>query len=447
MYNKAVEFLFNPLSAKLGRHSDRTKNAGFTAAALLLFFIYFLRYSGLADFRYLYYYVVGCVALGVMMLCSVRGPIQPVRFKLPLFIIWLLIGLLQFISGLHNSVDYLPEALLFLVVFPILFILWNNMGFETVFKLLIRACTLSFCFYIAVCFIFFPIEGAHYSGLFTNPNGAAEYLSLVFCCLLFEVFTAESRKKRIWSTVLIGVCTAFLFYSNSRTGQLSAILAFVCFVIMYVVTRGIKDKRFWISCAGVLLSSAVCCLGLYYVFELRGYIPLPVYDNVKNQFYYTGEGFNDFNSIYEVTEAKTAVSGRTADNVSSGRISIWQVFFSKLNLSGHKTGGYLYIPALKRSYSTCHNYVLQFAYDNGIFAGVAVAVYLVYSGINAIIHGLDNKKNVYALFPIIVSVAFGVTAMLSSNTVTFWYILLAYFYFVQGALITRTENAPKETDI
>ncbi len=440
MYNKMAVFLLNPLSHTMERTDEKHKDAIFVAAGLLLFLGYFLCGSGIVNIRYLYYYVVGVAALGLMLVCSLRGPVKPVRFYKSAFAIWLVFGLLQFISGLLNSVDYLPEALLILLAYPMLFVAWNNMGFEKVFKLLIQVCTISFYFFIVVCLMLFPINGAHYSGLFSNPNKAAEYLTLVFCCLLVEIFAGQSVRKSVWNTVLIGICAAFLFYSNSRTGQVSAIFAFLGFTVMFAVTRGLKDRQFWIRCAGILLASAVCCFGLFYVFSLRQYIPLPANDIEKKVFYHIEKDAGGLNSVFEVTKAKTAIGDRSADQVSSGRISIWKVYFKKLNLLGHETGGALYIPARKNFYTTSHNYLLQNAYNHGIFTGIVAAVLMVFLGIKSILYGLKNRIGIYSLMPITITVAFGITSMLASPTISFWYMLLTYYYFVQGPLLTCTET-------
>ena len=125
-----IRFLLKPLAEMMQRFSEKTRERLFIAAGLAIFVINFL-YSGLViQWRYLYTYVICCIFLGIMVLCSLSPDIKPVRLRGALLLPMLGTGAFMLFSGLINNVEYLPEAMLILVAYPVLYICWGNMERE-----------------------------------------------------------------------------------------------------------------------------------------------------------------------------------------------------------------------------------------------------------------------------------------------------------------------------
>ncbi len=414
---------------------ESRKNKAFLFACVGLFILYFVKAANMIGGRYLCYYIVGCVLLGIMMLCSVRKKPVCQRVHKPFFIVWILFGTVQLVSGLINGVEYLPEAGLILLVYPIIFLLWANWGIENAFRLLSKAALISFLIYLPVVTLFFPIEGAHYGGFFSNPNGAAQYLSIVLCCLLMENFSCESsetRFSRAGKVLLFGVCFSLLFYSNSRAGVLSSLIAFLTFMF-FGILKADNKKDVVKKCAVLVCVSAVCVFCVSSILLLFRYIVLLLCGHIEFESGWLRNILSVNREIFNVFFIKSNVAGRTADSISAGRFSIWKVYAQNLNFFGHKPGNALYIPEHQTSFSTSHNFILQQAYDHGVFAGIVALVLNVFGGVLAIKYALC-REGVYALMPVVVIVAFGVVSLFESPTLSVYYIILLYYYFMNGAV-------------
>lgn len=433
MQNKLVLPSLNRLAGFMTRFSDKTKDNTFIFACLLLFVQYLLHGCDILAFGYFFYCILELIILGTMLLCSMPDKLKTVRFT-TLFTAWMLWGALKFISGITVSSYYIPESVLFLVGFPALFFVWTNSDFEHIFILLVRACIYSFWVYLAACFLFFPIS-AQYAGVFTNPNGAGQYLCLVFACLIVDVF-ARPLKESALSIILTGICTALLFYTNSRTGQLSAVASFVVVAVISIIKNGFKNRSFWIKCIMVLLAVTVFCLSLVHIMNLRSLFSLPTYDNSAKVWTSDGKFVENLDEILHVTEIKMSSAGKDLDSYSTGRISIWKEFFYKLNWTGHASTK-LYIPELHKWYGTAHNSILQEAYNHGILTGIATLVVYVMSGIYSIVYALKARDNAYAMLSVSIVAAFGVTSQLASQNTSIYYMLLMYYIFMLSPLIMK----------
>lgn len=442
-----MRVLLNPFSQFMAKFDDKTKDAGFACACWGLIFLYFLRNVGLLDTRYLYCFAAGCFFLGIMILCSMRGDLSAVSIKInkPFFVVWMLYGGLQLVSGIINNVDWLPEAVLILVAYPIFFWVLNSWDVDKAFSIFTKVCAASFVVFLVLCFLFFPLVTAQYTGAFTNQNGAGQYLSVVLCCLMIEIFEGSHSKKGhlICNLILAGAACALLIYTGSRTGMLSVLVAFS----LYMVLRFIKDKKkkeLFKRMAALILVLIVSYFAVAWFFGLRQYLPIPAYDNIEHQFYDLSDDFVGGTEVLKQTSKmnnqKMNLAGKDIDAVSTGRTTIWRVYAEKLNWRGHKTAGPLYvkefekIPWRSNFAGSAHNFQLQQAYNHGILAGIIALVLNVYGGILAVIYAL-KKNGPYSAMPLVVIISFGVTSLLASTTISFYYLILLYYFFMHAPLL------------
>lgn len=441
-----MRILLKPLSRFMAKFDDKTKDIGFVCGYLGLVLLYFLHDWNLLETRYLYSFIVGCFFLGVMILCGIRGDFStvPIEINKPFFAVWMLYGGVQLISGIINTVDWLPEAMLILVAYPIFFWVLNSWNINKAFSILAKACAASLVFYIMICFLLFPVVSAQYAGPFSNPNSVAQYLVVVLCCLMVEVFEgSHSRKGHLFfNIILAGVACALLIYSNSRAGMLSAIVAFLAYIVLQCIKRT-KKKELFKRIAVIVLVSIVSYFAVSWVFSLRQYLPIPAYDNIEHKFYYLSDDLEWDNALEQISQRnsqKMNVTGKDLDAVSAGRTTIWVKYAEKLNWRGHKSQGPIYVKEFEKmsgrsaNVNTTHNFLLQQAYNHGIFAGIISLVLNIYGGVLAVIYAL-KKDGPYSAMPLLIILAFGVVSLLESPTTSFYHLILLHYFFMHAPLL------------
>lgn len=494
-----IRFILSPLSAIMGRLSEKTKDRLFVLAGLGIF-IYFFLYSGsVIRWRYLYSFVICCVLLGVMVLCSIQKDMKPVKLRLPIAVPWLLVGILMFISGLTQNVEYLPEAMLFLVAYPVLFLCWNNMDREKVFRLLIHICRISMLLFLTASFLFAEISTKRYGGIIRNVNSCAFYLALVG---VFQIGVVMYRQRFDWrclgDILLFGAVQAMIYYTNSRSGQLAVIVAAAVGVILYFSTHRITQSlQCVIRIVCCILASVVLMYSLLYIFQLRQYLPLPYYEKVDRVFYFSEmweeklfsqggqyiplEDEQDSNaqnrpegpdpleesfleestqkpgminhaSYQDFRDQKNDTTDKTLDEFTTGRITIWKSYAKDLNLLGHKDVPKVYRENGKKEINSTHMVILSVAYKSGILAGLAYVLLNFASGFLGIWFAIHHRKSKYALIPIMVTLAFGVCSMTGSIDISFNYMLTFYYYltlfplFQKGSLEEKKQLTAETED-
>jgi len=468
-----IRYLLDPLAKIMVRIPQKLKNAGFTAFFLWIIFLYMGRGSGLLKFRYFLFFSLGCVGLGGMILCSLPAHIKPVMFRKTLIIPWLGIGGLMLFSGIIYNMDYLPEALLFLVAYPIVFIVWNQSDSTKIFKQLLRGIELSFWLYVLVCLLFYPVKAVRYSGLFTNVNATAGYLALVAVCLLadclwFEKFTL----RRIRILIAWGICVALLLYTGSRTGMLELAATVAVTATMGFIRIG-KQRKFHYFRNLILIVASVL-LFFYtttYVLQLGYRVKLDTIALMQSVFEEkptaTVPGTEPTVSSTEPTVSPTVptpppttlpvirpedsvgvigdrldTDGRDLNMFSAGRIQIWQGYIKQLNLFGHPDSGTVsfHYDGTTRTYHTTHMTIIQVAYENGIIAGILYLIFNLTAGIYSLLHALRHKDDPYAMIPLMVSVAYGVYSLLANTGISFWYLGTLMYYLVQFPIMAKPQK-------
>ena len=435
--------ILQPLQRLTAGWSDKTKDRVFILCGLCIIFHHFLQAMYIYLYRFLVYFAIDCFFLGIMILCSLRGTLKPVKFRLFPAICWFGIGGWMLLSGILVSENRLPEAVLFLVGYPICFFVWNNMEREKVFSLLSRTCIISFIVYTIINILLYPMGSAQYAGLMLNVNGSCFYLLLVLACLLVELLDHKKcSKKWVLHLVLMGLCVAQIYYTNSRTGYLSAIMTVVFVLVLYFVSHRREKLRFTlVTILACALSIFVCINTAFYLFQVAKLIPdewtewLHLVDIDDSDF------ITDLDGIEDINNDKLSTFGKTLDRISTGRISIWGAFGADLNLFGNVEGKGYFIPILKREAYTTHNTILQFGYESGIPAGVLYLLLNLFSGVYAIIFARRNRGERYALMPFAVTMAFGVMSLFSSLGISFYYMSTFYYYLVQFPLIAKPIEA------
>lgn len=455
MQNLLISRILAPLCLVMGRFSEKQKDRLFVSGGLLIVCLTFLRHSEAVDYRYLYHFTGCCFGMGLMILASLGENLKPIKFRFPFFILLPLFGTLLLISGIINNVNYLPEAVMLLLAYPILFLCWNNTSRTRIFKLLARICKISLLIFAAASWLLDPIARTKYSGIFTNENNAAYFLIIACIGILLDIiYSDKSIRKLIPDLLLLGLGTALNFYTNSRTGTYALYLVVFLGGGMYILRHDKKDALVLLGkLAACLVASFVFVLSLVYVFQVRHWLPLPYFDGEEKGFYTATReelmemfspswmeleyGFFDAQGFFHVTTEKNDASGKDLDAYSTGRLSIWLAFAEDLNLRGHKSVPPKFIPGYNKEFETAHNTCLQFAYESGIPAGITFLIINISSGFATLWFAWKHGKEDYAVAPLMFTAAYGLMSMLGSCSASFGYLATLFYYISEYCVFAR----------
>ncbi len=284
-----------------------------------------------------------------------------------------------------------------------------------------------------------------YPGIFHTVTITAVYLVFVLVLALIRLLSVYREKgciKETWKEIwIVGLATAFLLLTASRTGLLAALI--LC-PLLYIVTSVMEFKDgFWGSIKRFLLFMclticffpmvfAACrivpaVVGKPFVYEIelfedtilpgeewdsRRYITLERYleiavnrvstknvSSIRNE---AEEAQNDLPAVSE-TENPTPV------DYSNGRLDIYKLYLDQLDWKGHEAVGIM--DKNGKAIDHAHNVFIQVAYDFGIGAGIAFLVFFVFAGIRSIYYFLCHKGEETALIPFGVLGVFGICGL------------------------------------
>lgn len=447
-----INRILNPVGKLSRKLHPQARDSLFICGLLILFLQSFVHFSQIITYRYLLSFSIGCLGMGIMFFSLLTGELKPVRFRpLPL-ILFLSFGCTILLSGLLNKPDFLPEAIMILLVYPVFYIICAGHDASHIFRLLICGCEISFIIFLVISAALFPVSSTRYGGLFANVNMAAFYLQIVCFCYIIDFFYAEKINFSVFLKILFGASSAaLLFYTNSRTGILSFLLAFFFIFVLYLVPRRFHaDKAFWIKLLVYILLVAFFIAFILQIFYYINDFVLRVNHWVLKLISSSPDASDtpgdreilDLQSFIACTIEKSQVSGKDFDAISTHRFTIWKKYFTALNFRGHAEPitntidyGYKTITS-----TTAHMTVLQIAYNFGIHAGLIYLALNILSGLGTIIYAYRHYKNKYACFPLAITVLFGFTSLLASLTTSFSYMLLLYYYLVQSPLMTEQDT-------
>lgn len=452
-----IQYLLMPLARLMEKVPERAREYLFVAGGLGVGFEIMRQNLELPSQRYLVYFAIGCVSLGIMILSTLRTGIKPVRFRKGISICWFGMGFMLLQSALRLNIDYIAEAIIFLVAFPVVFICWNNADRTQIFKLLLRIIKILAVVFMVASLLFAKISNSQYAGIFNNPNGAAELLMMTVGCQIVEILYAKRLDKKCWRDILLlGCSVAVCYYTNSRTGYLAMICAVLFGAGMYLL---IHDRKENIKCLIRLMATAlvtvICVFNLVYVFQWRAKLDMTFQDLSGKllQTFEVGEnsteagenaqdieqkiaqtttqpeitGIKNFNII---AKKKGEMDGKSFDQISTGRLTLWKFYASDLNLFGHASVPSVYVPLTGETIGTPHMSILMFAYESGAFAGIFYFLLNLLSGLLTIGFAWKFRKEKYAVMPLVVTVVFGVGSLLSASTSALLYIITFYYYCV-----------------
>lgn len=445
--NKIITYILAPLAKIPVRFSEKTRDRIFVACGFMIFLMTFIFQSRYTSFRYFYAYAFDCLMLGIMILCTLRQDMKPIVFDKKLLLSGAVLGVSTLLSAIFLDTDYFAHAMLCLIAYPVVYIVWNNIDVTHIFWLLLKISKLSFLFYFLVQFLFFPIEMRKYNGFVHNVNNNAFFLVLFACCFFLELLIGKKHKRDyVFLLICYGLNGALLFCTNSRSGTLAVLLSHGFLVVLLLII--FKDK-FWKVYTKKIIALVLAVLLFIPITIFLFQIPRFCVDVIQQIFFQMGTDqsiespfssfVRAFINIVGTWGSKTSIEGKDIVRISAGRIDIWKAYLMRLRLTGHnKKDAFLIVSeGVDHVGWTAHMLILQYAYQFGILAGLSLLWFNLIAGIKSIRYALKyGRHEIIALFPFVISTAFGVISLLTSVG-SFTVFIVLYYFLVQAPLITE----------
>lgn len=440
MIFKVLNYIF----AITSQLSENTRSKIRTGLYFTLFFVGLLYSASILDgVHLLIKCVVGTGLMGLIILFTVNGTIQRVKWNKPIAIMWFGLGLLQLTSGIFVSREYLPMAMIWLVAFPVLFLVWNNRGdYNTLFKEVAVAGNICFLFLAVTSVTLYPMNVIQFGGFVNNPNGMGQWVTFAFPLIVFLHYQEKSSQIKKWLyRSELALILLLCFVAKGRT----AILAVGLMLFVLLVLRMMSSKNGFVYYArqgGKFL----LCVALVWIFCLTvNRIPQAVTNIQPETPTIETESLSDNSEGVMVTNFFNRMlgldkAGTSLEDYSSGRLGIWMGALKTLNFLGHPSSEHIVTYRNGDVGSNVHNVILQWCYDNGLFAGLMFTIMMFLSLIQLLKRSLhkDNLSDINS-YILIVHVGFACTAMFASVNLPFLY-LISFLYYLSFAVLFDREK-------
>ena len=369
MQQLLLDKVLNPIAKLYKGLSDRARDIIFTVAITLLL-LYNVFKSLIPEFvPYLAVYIFGTVCFGVAIFVMMKPNMKPLEFRKVPLALWLVGGIIIMVTSICYNIDWISEAIVMVVACPLSFLVWGNVDHKRILRLISRACITSFVVHMISSALLVPVEDRQYGGMFNNVNGAGQYLVLIFVCLLIECMRKHKRK---WVEVLcfvwLGMCSALIFYTNSRTGLFSTLVAFAVVAGMYIIREWREHKKevllrilAMVLCIAVMMPTTIYIFrGCYKYSEwLR---ELTTFDFISDTDVNNEGGFKSF---FEYAKLKTEIADKNMEDISAGRTAIWKAYLSNSTLIGSQVEESFFVESRNHNYSTAHMVWITYAFRHG----------------------------------------------------------------------------------
>lgn len=396
------------------------------------------------------------IPLGIVILMSINRPLKTLKWNPVLNIPWTLCSVILFIVCLFFNMGpgFLPFSICMLILFPCLYLVWNNRrDYDVLFSLAAQAMVVGLLLFFLACVIFCPMNAeTMVSGRYLGPTDNANNLGMItsssVACCLYLIF--RSKKPVALYMVACAIAVNLLILSASRTALISICLQMVIFLIFFIC--------YYMKESDKLKAMIKLCLLFVLILSLipinRAILSRDLYvdasyatvrqeqdastqkkRDVKDTTKETKEKKKKQKSTkkekkQEQTDAPSQPSqpellqeesvwnrfqmeGYDFNRISSGRLNIWKSYAEKLSWKGHTEDQLVLGDEENRIWA--HNVFIEFTYRFGIGIGVLYLFLAVYNGVYVLRCIFSKRfyyKHAHCVFSAFMIVTFCVTSML-----------------------------------
>lgn len=483
--------VLKPFVGLAQRMSDRLKNFLIGASFFGIMVIIYLEHTNITSLilqhlplpsvvKYVFFDLLGCVLMAVVAVCSIKGPLQRRSCNAMMTLLWAGMCIFFIVSAIYTSLDWAAISIIFTLVFPCVYFIWNNRrDYGTLFRLVTKGLVSFNLVFFVLSVLFSPITGGQYRALFTNANSLGQYLTCTIPLFMMNytlawrkigqkprvaapvrfdahhpgtwfrylAFVCRMHKELIPSLLGLGTSVALIVFSRSRTALLAAAVTLVLwFVLNYIVAHwgeGFKAiaLRAVQHIVPMVLAVVICVPGTFWLIKGGTYVV----------YYYAAvndllpEGYEYLDPRLQGTRLDDAINaamdrldteGKTADQVTTHRTLIWKAFAQRIEPFGHERGQ-IYVHDYGVA-ATAHNCIIQILYDSGIFTALFYFAINVASGFRALLYYFRRRKgDAYAIFPVLLMPGYLVTSLLASSYPPFAYSIALVYWLIQAPLFEK----------
>ncbi len=477
LQEKLIQWILRPLSTVTVKAPRRVRESAISLSVLGIILMEFARAGGFFTGRFLYQYAAAYVLLGVIILAGLTPELKPARFSPALTVCWLAVSAFMVLSGVFVRSDALAEAILWLAVFPVLYLVWGGRGLDHLVPPVIRGVLVSFLIFTVVSAFFFPIDSVNYGSFFLNRNGTSIYLVGVFVCVYAYIMSAEKYSPRVFAAdLLLGFTAATIYYTNCRTGMLAAALCFVLSGLLQLWLRR-KDWRRVLLCRLLPAIAAVVFLlpSAIYIYhggyQLKTSIqtamtapppepapvepapeepapvepapeepapaepapvePAPVEPAPVEPPSVVLDTMKDYNGQrFDATE-------KTLNAYTAGRAELWRIHLEKVGLLGNSPDTVLYKATGEVEGRSAHFTIIEYAYQFGALAGLFFLALNILAGFASIRYATEKRAEAYSLFPFAVAIAYGANSVMETLLSPVLSLLCLLYFLSLTPLVSR----------
>lgn len=477
--------------------SERVKNFLISASFFGIMVIIYLEHTNITSLilqrlplpsivKYVFFDLLGCLLMAVVAICSIKGPLQRKRCNALMTLLWTGMCVFFIVSAIVTSLDWAAISIIFSLVFPCVYFIWNNRGdYGTLFRLLTKGLVMFNLVFFVLSVLFSPITGSQYRALFTNANSLGQYLTCTIPLFMmnytlawhkwdqkpraaapvrpdwrrpgtlvkYAVFVCRDHKELVPSLLGLGTSVALIVFSRSRTALLAAAVSFVLwFVLHYIVAHwgeGFKAiaLRALKQILPMILAAVICVPGTFWL--VKGSTYAVYYYAAVNNLLPEGYEYLDprlsgakLDDALEAAMDRLNTDGKNADQVTTHRTLIWEAFAKRAEPFGHERGK-IYVHDYGIA-ATAHNCLIQILYDSGFFTVLFYFAINVASGFRALFYYLRRRKSdPYAIFPVLLMPGYLVTSLLASSYPPFAYSIALVYWLVQAPLFEKKLPEPE----
>ncbi len=324
-----------------------------------------------ASYTFTYQTIIGCMFLLMIIIMSMKGKLEVLKWNRLLSIAWLICSVLMFLIGFIHPVGngFRALSLTMMVGFPCLYFVWGNRGdYNKLFRLMSYGFAVVGTAYLAYCLIFVRfndlnnMEGGRYLGGTRNVNFCAMICIVIVMAALY--LSVSKVKLRPICLLVGGVANFFILMTVSRTAMLSVSIIigmFVVFEIKECIVCKCVPARKILNVVAVMLVFSTSTIAGDMVQHYQGDTASLVLDNqLRNHENFIAQNEDAYinSDSMDIVSQRLDTEGKDLDAFSSGRITIWKAYIEELSWLGHDSRKRLYIEEQGMRH-WAHNTVLE----------------------------------------------------------------------------------------
>lgn len=400
--------------------------------------------------RYLLLILPFCLCLGLMILGGLCESMKPVNFSRPLLLCWFGTGAFILLSGILVEHDCLGDALVWLIAFPVLYIVWCNNDFRQLTKSVFDGVYLSFAVCFVMCMYRYPVKQALYQGFFANLNSLSMYSITVSVVAATDILSQKKLNVRmILADVILGMSYALAYYTGSRAGQAAFLIACVVTVVLFFINARQKLwKKLVIYALPAALAFAIfmpntarIINGGYKVFDSLHKEQTQVVAPVRPSAQKPAQENEEWKAIQELNEERrNQGTGEGFDAFSTGRLGLWKAYLKEVEILGNSSSEQVldeYGNPIARS---AHCTPIQIAYEYGALAAVFFVAFNILSGLKAVVYAWKRKCADYSVFPMMIALTYGAYYLVEKIMYPAAHLLMLLYLLSQVALLGKTKD-------